>query len=152
MIDLAAYKAHTKRTLQTSAGRGVTALNIAQNDKDSLFGDISEQAHGIRADPQIETDDNDNEDPPELRHRLRKLQSLTDTASKNNAKSEALYSQCGYMHEDDTPTDEQVMLCASHVWGYSFREKNWGKMPYHNFKRGINTIIRTLRRWQTLQG
>ncbi len=132
MIDLAAYKAHQKRTQKASN----QIRNVTAGDSISLFGDVSDRGHTVE-----ENVDHDNgEDPPELQHRSRLLKSSNDISSRTYARPQTLYSQCGYMHEDDTPTDEQLMLCSSHVWGYSFREKDWGeciyRSPWHNSDTG----------------
>jgi len=131
MIDLAAYKIHVKSVPRVIANR---RGNIANEDSISLFGDAS--LRGFSREPPKGDDDNDNEDPPELRHRSRKLKYLVDSSSRASARPQTLFSQCGYMHEDDIPTDEQLMLCLSHVWGYSFREKDWGTMHALNWVRG----------------
>lgn len=129
MIDLAAYKAYEERstTIISSSGK-VMRVPMTGNDNHSMFGDASEQGRRSHVELRDETDEIDTEDPPALRHRSRKLQASINIPSANVAKPQTLYSQCSYMHEDDTPTDEQAMLCGSHVWGYSFRGKDWGKI------------------------
>jgi hypothetical protein len=123
MIDLAAYKAYI-----TSSNRRGIRTPMSRNDNNSMFDDVSDQGRRNLVVLREETGEIDTEDPPELRHRSRKLQASINIPSANATEPKTLYSQCSYMHEDDTPTDEQLMLCGSHVCGYSFREKDWGQI------------------------
>ncbi|KAH9205623.1 hypothetical protein DL95DRAFT_490425 [Leptodontidium sp. 2 PMI_412] len=117
MIDLAAYKAQQKRNAKASEQTQM------QGDRDSLFGDSYNKGSEIQ---EFHNTVDNSEDPPELQHRSRLLNCTSETPSIKSGGTETLYRQCAYMHEDDTPSDEQLMLCESHVMGYSFREKDWG--------------------------
>lgn len=118
MIDLAAYKTHLKRK-ESPAG--------AHKEGASLMGDASENGYQMNA-PTAEQ--HLDEDPPDVQHRTRLLKVKSGIFERRDAQHETLFLQCGYIHEDDEPTDEQLMLCDSHVRGYCLRGKAWGEIIF----------------------